>query len=287
MVRSKGGQVIIGTQYITQDKKDKQLIDSSRYALMVFRIADADTIKHLGEMFGKMEYKETLRSTNINPGASRGGSGSYGVTPPTSGRSYTRSEQVRERQFLDPEKLQAMPAYHHITIIPSEGLAYLGYTKLAEVEKQNANFEEIDMLDLMKHLRSQRKNKKTLSSTSPEETESGPAPEDLSEEDMFIHYFSIKFAGSEEEAAEYIEKNKLQKAYRAIMDRMEERPERVMELLQEYDEEERWNMMREFFSLPDRRAQYQWARSRGLIGALLGIFVFSKKFLENHLEGGK
>lgn len=129
-IRSKGGCLVIGTQYIPKDdKKAQQLLDSSKYAMVLFRINDNETVKHIVDTFGKTQYLSTRQSHTKSSG----------------NRSVTTTQDVQERSFITTDMIQSMPPYHHITFIPESKTVYLGYTDLADLDKGNGNFVKRDL----------------------------------------------------------------------------------------------------------------------------------------------
>lgn len=169
-VRSKGGCLIIGAQYMPlKDKAEQQQIDSSRYAMILFQINDGETIKHVSGLFGSVEFMRTdvsvSEGTSKNSG-SGGGSNLHGAgifaaplllaASAAGGKSNSKStnistsERERKEDFLTPELLASMPQYHHITYIPSEKIVYLGYTEQAGLSVKNENFVSIDSRSLRK-----------------------------------------------------------------------------------------------------------------------------------------
>jgi hypothetical protein len=156
-IRSKGGCLLIGIQYIPKDdKKAQQLLDSSKYALIMFRVNDHETVKHMIETFGKVQYV-AKRVTNSR--AAKGGGS----------RSVSRS--VEERPFITTDMLQSMPPYHHLTFIPDQKIVYLGYTDLADLSKIGNNFEKRDLEGFYKALY-EKKETTTMNETPEPETNS-------------------------------------------------------------------------------------------------------------------
>lgn len=138
-VRSKGGCLILGTQYIPKDKiQEQQLLDSSRYALYLFRIGDKETIQHLQYSFGDIFYEYINSNWSFN----RSSTSSINIMnfSNTSGTTVGQSTNLHRRQFLTPEMLQSIDKFHHITFIPEENLLYLAYTPLISVDKSAQSF---------------------------------------------------------------------------------------------------------------------------------------------------
>ena len=165
-VRSKGGCLIIGAQYMPlKDKAEQQQIDSSRFAMILFQINDGETIKHVSSLFGSVEFMRTdvsvSEGTSNSAGSSSAGQahgiGAVMVLPfllfgsgknKSESKNISTSERERKEDFLTPEMLASMPQYHHITYIPSEKIVYLGYTQQSNIEVKNENFISIDSRNL-------------------------------------------------------------------------------------------------------------------------------------------
>lgn len=121
MCRSKDYSLIVGAQFLPQDDTlKKQVIDSSRFAAVLFNIQDEATTAHFKRFYGEVKYKEAEVSTSRNKH-------DY-VT------GVSTSSQERTASFLGEEELQRKPPYHHLTILAS-GEAYLGYTPQIKTKK--------------------------------------------------------------------------------------------------------------------------------------------------------
>lgn len=121
MCRSKDYSLIVGAQFLPQDDTlKKQVIDSSRFAAILFNIQDEATTAHFKRFYGEVKYKEAEVSTSRNKN-------DY-VT------GVSTSSQERTASFLSEEELQRKPQYHHLTILAS-GEAYLGYTPQVKTKK--------------------------------------------------------------------------------------------------------------------------------------------------------
>lgn len=165
-VRSKGGCLIIGAQYMPlNDKKVQQEVDSSRYAMILFQINDGETIKHVSSLFGSVEFMRTDVSISDGTSTSKGSAPSAqgagllvgpmllasafgGGKNHSSSKNVSTSMRERKEDFLTPEMLASMPQYHHITYIPTEKIVYLGYTQPADLSLKNENFVSIDSREL-------------------------------------------------------------------------------------------------------------------------------------------
>jgi hypothetical protein len=125
-IRSKGGCLILGMQYLPKkDKEHQQLLDSSCYGTLIFKINDNETVKHIIDSLGDIEY--LLESSGKD-----------------------NKKELKTRKFLQTEHLQSMPSYHHLALFLSEKIIYLGYTKLIELPTKNENFKAVDQKDYYK-----------------------------------------------------------------------------------------------------------------------------------------
>jgi hypothetical protein len=132
-IRSKGGCLLIGVQYIEmQDKKAKQLLDSSKFATLVFNTADSETVQHLCQSFGNVIYEKQKESRTR-------------TSAKESSSSRTVNIEDKTEPFITPKHIQSMPEYHHLTLIPEKEIFYLGYTPLVELETINEAFEKRDL----------------------------------------------------------------------------------------------------------------------------------------------
>lgn len=140
-IRSKGGALLLGAQFLPKENKlEQQLLDSSRFALIFFRLSDLETVNHIQDIFGEIEYQRYDRS--YNEGSNNSWEGSNGRNEGTS-----VSTSLQRRKFLKPELLQSMPKYHHIIFIPEDNITYLGYTPLVNQEKVNSSFVQRDLAE--------------------------------------------------------------------------------------------------------------------------------------------
>ena len=138
-IRSKGGALLLGAQFLPKENKlEQQLLDSSRFSLIFFRLSDLETINHIQEIFGEVEYTHYAQSYN------EGKNSSWGINPMNSNSGNSEGTSIntslQKCKFIKPEMLQSMPQYHHITFIPENKIIYLGYTPLVKLEKMNRTF---------------------------------------------------------------------------------------------------------------------------------------------------
>jgi len=159
-VRSKGGQLIVGSQYLPADSKDGwklQLMLSSRYALFLFKVADQKTIEILGKLIGTREWIFQNITTTMSVAHTTTKGPIYMSPTPlsvpirdtsksvTMGTSVSSSAQRQKDEFLSPALISTIPEYHHISFV--ESFIYLGYTPYTELPKRNESFVQRDMTE--------------------------------------------------------------------------------------------------------------------------------------------
>lgn len=121
MIRSKGGCLCTGMQFLPGDEVAKQqILDSSKYATILFNLQDKNTAEHFKHYFGEAKFKELEKSYSKNK---------HDYTT-----SVSVSEQERTASFLSEHELQKKPPYHHLTILQT-GEAWLGYTPQIKTQK--------------------------------------------------------------------------------------------------------------------------------------------------------
>jgi hypothetical protein len=124
-IRSKGGCLMLGMQYLPKkDKEHEQLLDSSCYGTIIFKLNDNETVKHIVESMGDMEYIAVSEGKKLE---------------------YTKS--AKSKKFLTSEHLQSMPQYTHLSIFAGDSKIYLGYTELVKIYPRYENFIKANMKD--------------------------------------------------------------------------------------------------------------------------------------------
>lgn len=120
-MRSKGGCLMLGMQYLPKsDKEHQQLLDSSSYATLIFKLNDNETVKH---MIDKLDENEYIAIVDYK-------------------------KETKKSKFITTEHIQSMPNYHHLTLLLSEKIIYLGYTPiLSDLSVKNANFVKAELKD--------------------------------------------------------------------------------------------------------------------------------------------
>jgi len=229
-------------------------------------------------------------------------------------RTDNYSYAIGESDVIVPQQLQSMPNFTHLTFIPSEtvksiderleamrffrlmlfgyedqmlhiaqeneflthqsGLLYLGYTKEADksIIQDNVLFDAWDMREFY------------MSKGKEGEAKKQPLPQAVTfdEKTLFTHYLNVKYAGSIQEAKEYMKANKLERLdIDSIFKSVEENAEKVLKLIAKYNERQRHELMEEFFAIPKENfdEKYEFCKKYDLIGGILGIFTFSEDYL--------
>jgi hypothetical protein len=321
--RSKGFANLLLAQYLINDEKLIQDLDSSRYALITFNINDDFTLEKVSKKISTAEYLATSVSMG---GEGRGGTssanGGAGAANPISGSMQMLSggvgsrkhfsHSIAETKVLLEQQLQSMPKYHHLTFIPGEetkslsdedekrcfrlmafgydkvlenigntddflnkksGILYLGYTPQAKFTLNNTSFKMWDMREYYTFNSGKIKDTNNIFDTEREE---------------FKHYINIKFAGSMENAKNYIREHGLEKySIEKMFENVEENTEKVFTLMEKYSEKERFELMEQFFEIPEDNLdqKYDFCKEHDLIGCILGIFTFSDEFRNTILKG--
>lgn len=247
--RSKGFANCLMAQYLINDEKLIQDLDSSRYALITFSIDDDFTLDKVSKKLAEAEIlstqfspkKEKDKSNPFNGGGSVGdsmgaGASLLGKLIPTKENNLTYSLQKSE--VIIKQQLQSLPQHHHITFIPKETTKVLtgidskrffrlmafGYDELMQDISNENDFlaKESGVL----YLGYTPQAKLTYDNQSFEkwdmkeyyvfnhnkdliESNKSNSSKTFSEKDSFIHYLNIKFADSEELAMQYLREHEL------------------------------------------------------------------------------
>lgn len=138
MIRSKGGCLVSGLQFLPDDQKEKkQIIDSSKFCTVLFNLPDSSTMHHYRDEW-VVEYKEPEKSTTRDKFGNVTG--------------ISVSTQERSAKFLTENVLQQKPKFTHLTLLSTE--AYIGYTPYVSYPQIYNPFE--DVFDLEKYERIQK-----------------------------------------------------------------------------------------------------------------------------------
>ena len=145
IARSKGVQLIVGSQFLPTDQQNgwkTQLMLSSRYALILFPIADESTLRLLQNIVGEQEWIFTSASTGSSASKSHTWSKHHSFSESIS-QSFNVSTSYQRTPFLTPALLSYIPRFHHLTFIGPH--VYLGYTPDWKLKKSNPPFIDRDL----------------------------------------------------------------------------------------------------------------------------------------------
>lgn len=134
-VRSKGGCLMLGLQFLPKhDKEHQQLLDSSAYGKLIFQLNDSETVTHVINSIGDITY------VGYSEGNSSNSSSSGGIPTGSSG-GWSTNYSEKNKKLITTEHLQSMPKYSHLSIFSSDKILYLGYTHPVEnLSAKNKNF---------------------------------------------------------------------------------------------------------------------------------------------------
>ncbi|MFW2528537.1 type IV secretion system DNA-binding domain-containing protein, partial [Aliarcobacter butzleri] len=310
LTRSKGACNIILGQYLNNNEKLIQDIDSSRYALVTFNINDDFTLEKVSKKFASAEMLSVTASPQVKDNQENGQQDNIGISAINEILSKGKNQDnftysLGNTEVIALQQLQSMPKYHHLTFIPSEEVKTLN----SEDSLRNFKLLAFGYEDLMKDIAVS--NNEFLSRESgilylgytPQSSlnfnnppfvqwnmedyykdslkENASTKISLDEKTAFTHYMNIAFAETQEKAEEYIINNDLVSFdIDHIFIEVEENSEKILQLMAKYSEEERYELMDMFFDIPkdDIEKKYEFCKTHDLIGAILGIFTFSDKF---------
>lgn len=137
-IRSKGGCLILGVQFLdANDKKQKQLIGSSTYAKFLFNVSDDETVDTFVKAYGNVEFEKDKISTSSSTSKNSGGGNSNSSS---SSSSTSRSTEDKNLPFLTPQIIKGLTNYKHLTLIDEKQLYYVGYTKKVDFTNNNEMF---------------------------------------------------------------------------------------------------------------------------------------------------
>jgi len=132
--RSKGCQTIVMAQYLQKsDEKLLQLIESSRYALLLFGVKETYTLENMSKGFGKITYWQKVVSSSSSRNLSNSANASNDknkdeILNNTSSITRNLQDTKTECDVMSIPEIQGIPPYHHITYVSGEKILYLGYT---------------------------------------------------------------------------------------------------------------------------------------------------------------
>ncbi len=314
---------ILMAQYLPKDEKLIQDIDSSRYAMITFNINDDYTLEQVSKKLADQECLMLSNSPKQEKQDEALGVYFKFLTMSPIGELISPrnkkniSSSLSNTKVMLAQQLQSMPKYHHLTFIPSEetqvlnkedidrffklmafgyedlieetikddegflsresGILYLGYTPQSKLTYNNKSFVNWDMKNYYKFMikKAEKEDEENIFKDEKEE---------------FIHYLNMKFSNSTEDAKKYALEHNLDKFnINKIFANVEENPQKIEMLKLKYSEEERYELMEQFFEIDssDLDAKYEFCKKHDLIGGILGIFELSKDFLEEKMKGVK
>ncbi|MFZ2890083.1 type IV secretion system DNA-binding domain-containing protein [Sulfuricurvum sp.] len=268
MVRSKLGCVVFGAQYLDKDKvKDLQLMDSSRFALVLFRMDETETIDHVIKAGRKTEYidktKNSSTSLSEQSGQSAGttpmgGLSAFGMQMSRS-KTFGESENISKDEFLRGEYIQSLDDFYHISFFPSKKLIYLGYSADTCLRVKCKKFipRNYDAFyDKMYNIEND---------TNVENFEAG-GEKDVHDQEKIIFTGYIDFIMSEDREDFLINKKFDQKIVDGIEKIVNSKiyyPDEIKEFHNRYSDLERDDLSIEFFAIDDDQERFDFAKNMG------------------------
>ena len=317
--RSKGFCNLLVAQYLINDEKLIQDLDSSRYALIVFNINDDFTLEKVSKKIAEAEYLQTSSSDGQEKQTSTdtSGGGDGAVASIVSGMISLKpkdnmSYSLSNTKVILEQQLQSMPKFHHLTFIPSEEtkvisgidanryfkLMVFGYEKLMRnISKTNdflAKESGILYLGYTPESTLSFENKSFEKwdmrdyyyfNAKKSETIKNDSTCPLNEEERFCHYLEMKFAGSSDEAFRYAVENKLERwCIKDIFKDVEEDELKIKLFIDKTTDEERYELMSGFFDCNTNKEKYEYCKERDLIACISGIFYFSDEYIKDNKD---
>lgn len=137
--RGRGACIYIIIQYFDWHKEDEiSLLLSSIEVFMIHKVGEKEAEK-LPKIFGQVTYIEENTSTSQSSSSSSSGGSS------SASSSFSRAE--KKEPFLTQEIIEAIPRWHHITLIQSRQMAYLGQSDYTKLPLINGAESSIDLED--------------------------------------------------------------------------------------------------------------------------------------------
>jgi len=136
LIRSKGGILMPGIQYIPRDdKKLQQSLVSSAYVWLLFAGIDNETIDVVKKTIGEVEYSYQDLSINYN-----------------GNKKHKTYSTKRAKDFLVyPELINGLAdIYEHITYLPNHKFLYKGYTPQVELKNRAKKSIRVDLREFYK-----------------------------------------------------------------------------------------------------------------------------------------
>ena len=295
--RSKGACNVIGIQNLIHDDKLVQELDSSRYAMIVFRINDDYTIEKISKKLGSQEMLTLSASPKMDGNKGAGLDGALGVIktlmPGKNKNSHNYS--MNSVATVLPQHLQSMPEYHHLTFIPGEEIIALDKAEELEYLKLflYGYDEDLEHASLDKERVLERNSgilylgytpQATLDLEEPhtidwdmEEYYAAKTKRDeitkrlgnIDERTAFMHYDSVQYAESGKAASDYILQNNLVGIDLDLLFR-KFRPNEISKkrALERFTKEEVAILVDKYYSFETNDERYDLLENNELFGAI-------------------
>lgn len=139
------------------------------------------------------------------------------------------------------------------------GLVYLGYTHPNNLDFGGEVFEAWDMKD---YYLSKNKTVRTVKKV-------------FTDEELFTHYYKLKFILNEDEISDYCKKNKLNlEELENMFFSIEENPEKIADFRRTHSIEEIQEIANKFFEIDDDKERFQFVVDNNLFGCVLeGLLI--------------
>ena len=265
LIRSKGGIMIPGVQYIPKDdKKMQQLLTSSAYAWVIFSGIDDETIELFKKTVGEVEY--TYKDENI----------SY------SGGKKNKSYSTKHAKdfVIYSELINGLAErFEHITFLPNHKYIYKGYTPQAALKDRAKDSVPVDLSGFysMKYSATKKENAADINF------------KDLFKEKtfnkvdryrLFKKFVEAKKKG-EEEMKKFKEENNLMKVnLELLFEKFIENKKVLDNKMKAYTKDQRFEMFQEWNTLKEDEQQIEFIEKYDLYGALPSFFKFDDYELE-------
>lgn len=130
LIRSKGGCLIAGIQYIPEEKNlDQKLLSSDWY--FIFETTDPRTIQKIKDLIGKAVYTKTSSSANVKAKV-----------------AFKNGENTNtEESYLLQDGTLSKMDYGHITFNSKKGVLYLGKTVKINIKEIHDDFSQADLAE--------------------------------------------------------------------------------------------------------------------------------------------
>jgi hypothetical protein len=133
LIRSKGGCLFPAIQYLPNDAELKKLLTSNNYAIFCFASLESDTNQSIMSLIGEVEFEKKNINKNLNSNSNS--------------ENFSISKSIEKASIIDTQKLANLAQnYQHITLIPEDGILYLGYTpQVSGLKEKHPMFSEYDL----------------------------------------------------------------------------------------------------------------------------------------------